>query len=124
MSILCAARLDPGTDTRRGPNPGQARAAPACAAVGGGGASVAMASRHNLPRDTIGAARPVHGPPSAGSAVRGDSRVPRVQQKSGHREASMATARVLGFVGLGVMGEPMCRNLARKLSLERACAPP
>ena len=26
----------------------------------------------------------------------------------------MATAGVLGFVGLGVMGEPMCRNLARK----------
>jgi len=26
----------------------------------------------------------------------------------------MATTRVLGFVGLGVMGEAMCRNLARK----------
>ncbi len=26
----------------------------------------------------------------------------------------MATTSVLGFVGLGVMGEPMCRNLARK----------
>src|SRR5215467_11325634 len=26
----------------------------------------------------------------------------------------MATAEVLGFIGLGVMGEPMCRNLARK----------
>jgi 3-hydroxyisobutyrate dehydrogenase-like beta-hydroxyacid dehydrogenase len=26
----------------------------------------------------------------------------------------MATATVVGFVGLGVMGEPMCRNLARK----------
>jgi 3-hydroxyisobutyrate dehydrogenase-like beta-hydroxyacid dehydrogenase len=26
----------------------------------------------------------------------------------------MPTAGVLGFVGLGVMGEPMCRNLARK----------
>ena len=26
----------------------------------------------------------------------------------------MATAGALGFVGLGVMGEPMCRNLARK----------
>ena len=26
----------------------------------------------------------------------------------------MATTRTLGFVGLGVMGEPMCRNLARK----------
>ena len=26
----------------------------------------------------------------------------------------MATAGVLGFVGLGVMGEAMCRNLARK----------
>jgi 3-hydroxyisobutyrate dehydrogenase-like beta-hydroxyacid dehydrogenase len=26
----------------------------------------------------------------------------------------MATALTLGFIGLGVMGEPMCRNLARK----------
>jgi 3-hydroxyisobutyrate dehydrogenase-like beta-hydroxyacid dehydrogenase len=26
----------------------------------------------------------------------------------------MATAGVLGWIGLGVMGEPMCRNLARK----------
>src|SRR5262249_57250833 len=26
----------------------------------------------------------------------------------------MTTAGVLGFVGLGVMGQPMCRNLARK----------
>ena len=26
----------------------------------------------------------------------------------------MATSTVVGFVGLGVMGEPMCRNLARK----------
>src|SRR5262245_41359204 len=26
----------------------------------------------------------------------------------------MATAAMLGFIGLGVMGEPMCRNLARK----------
>jgi 3-hydroxyisobutyrate dehydrogenase-like beta-hydroxyacid dehydrogenase len=26
----------------------------------------------------------------------------------------MTTARVLGFIGLGVMGEPMCKNLARK----------
>src|SRR5262245_12717984 len=26
----------------------------------------------------------------------------------------MSTAGVLGFIGLGVMGEPMCRNLARK----------
>jgi 3-hydroxyisobutyrate dehydrogenase-like beta-hydroxyacid dehydrogenase len=40
--------------------------------------------------------------------------VARVQQKSVHREAGMATAGVLGFIGLGVMGEPMCRNLARK----------
>jgi 3-hydroxyisobutyrate dehydrogenase-like beta-hydroxyacid dehydrogenase len=40
--------------------------------------------------------------------------VPRVQEKSGHVEAGMATAGVLGFVGLGVMGEPMCRNLAKK----------
>jgi hypothetical protein len=27
------------------------------------------------------------------------------------------TTRVLGFIGLGVMGEPMCRNLARKSGL-------
>jgi hypothetical protein len=67
-----------------------------------------------MTRDTIGTARPVHGPSSTDSAVRGDSRVARVQQKSGHREAGMATAGVLGFIGLGVMGEPMCRNLARK----------
>ena len=40
--------------------------------------------------------------------------MPRVQEKSGHREAGMATTGVLGFVGLGVMGEAMCRNLARK----------
>jgi 3-hydroxyisobutyrate dehydrogenase-like beta-hydroxyacid dehydrogenase len=40
--------------------------------------------------------------------------VARVQETSGHGEAGMATAGVLGFVGLGVMGEPMCRNLARK----------
>ena len=40
--------------------------------------------------------------------------MPRVQGKSGHREAGMATTGVLGFVGLGVMGEAMCRNLARK----------
>src|SRR5262245_47249846 len=26
----------------------------------------------------------------------------------------MPTASTLGFIGLGVMGEPMCRNLARK----------
>src|SRR5262245_39637234 len=26
----------------------------------------------------------------------------------------MTTVGVLGFVGLGVMGQPMCRNLARK----------
>ena len=37
----------------------------------------------------------------------------RVQEKSQHREASMPT-EVLGFVGLGVMGQPMCRNLVRK----------
>jgi hypothetical protein len=48
MLIQCAARLDTGTDTRRGPNSGQARAAPACAAVGGAGASVATASGHNF----------------------------------------------------------------------------
>jgi 3-hydroxyisobutyrate dehydrogenase-like beta-hydroxyacid dehydrogenase len=29
-------------------------------------------------------------------------------------EDTMTTSRVLGFIGLGVMGEPMCRNLARK----------
>ena len=37
-----------------------------------------------------------------------------VQEKPRHREAGMATTGVLGFVGLGVMGEAMCRNLARK----------
>ncbi|MEG2632577.1 MAG: NAD(P)-binding domain-containing protein, partial [Comamonas sp.] len=26
----------------------------------------------------------------------------------------MTTENKLGFIGLGVMGEPMCRNLARK----------
>lgn len=31
----------------------------------------------------------------------------------GH-EGPVTTAGVLGFIGLGVMGEPMCRNLARK----------
>jgi len=29
----------------------------------------------------------------------------------------MTTTRMLGFIGLGVMGEPMCRNLARKTGL-------
>jgi 3-hydroxyisobutyrate dehydrogenase-like beta-hydroxyacid dehydrogenase len=42
------------------------------------------------------------------------------------KECGMATA--IGFIGLGVMGEPMCRNLARKSSVpvfgfDRADAP-
>jgi len=67
-----------------------------------------------MTRDIIGAARPRFRAVVPAAPFQ-ETRACRVLQvKSGHREAGMGTAGVLGFVGLGVMGEPMCRNLARK----------
>jgi hypothetical protein len=49
-----------------------------------------LSVRSLMTHDTIGAARPVRGPSSAGSAVRGDSRVPRVQETASVSEADGA----------------------------------
>src|SRR5262245_40312704 len=59
-------------------------------------------------------ARLVQGCLPTGSGPReGPARSPRAGEIE-IREAGMTTAGGLGFVGLGVMGQPMCRNLARK----------